>query len=109
MSRQPRSVASLAEEIRVLARRREGARLAVEDRLREVDLEGHERISLVIALLQLPDPGDPHPADLAVCAFVNMGYDDFTMPPEPPIDVRERLVDLRTRLVDLRDTDHPTT
>lgn len=85
-----------------------GARHIVEARLREVGLDEHDRVALVIDLLRTPDAVDPHPADLAVCAFVAMGHGDFTMPPEPAIDLRTRLLDLRARLLDLRETDRPT-
>jgi hypothetical protein len=104
---QPRSVATLAEEIRTVAHV-PGARHVVEARLREVELDEQERVALVIDLLRTPDAVDPHPADLAVCAFVAMGHGDFTMPPEPAIDLRTRLLDLRARLLDLRETDRPT-
>lgn len=60
-------------------------------RLSEHPLEPDDRIILLEVLLRdaVPDL-DPHPADLTVCAFVDLGYEEFSRRPAPTV-----LIDLR--------------
>ena len=63
---------------------------AVVDVLAAEQLIAEERLALVQLLLEEAAPRHPHPADLAVCAFVSLGYDEFRRPARPAI-----LIDLR--------------
>lgn len=63
----------------------------VVDLLAAERLLAEERVALLQLLLEDEAAPEPHPADLAVCAFVSLGYDEFRRRPEPSIllDLRE--------------------
>jgi hypothetical protein len=86
-----RSVASLASTVLEIVE--SGGRWRdVEPVLAEADLGPEERVALVVRLLDEPATAYPHPADVVVCAFVDMHSEDFTLPSHP-VDVRD-VVDL---------------
>jgi hypothetical protein len=62
----------------------------VVDLLAAERLIADERVALLQLLLADEAALEPHPADLAVCAFVSLGYEEFRRVPEPTvlIDVR---------------------
>jgi len=62
----------------------------VVDLLAAEQLVADDRIALLQLLLEAPAAPEPHPADLAVCAFVCLGYDEFRRRPQPAV-----LIDIR--------------
>ena len=86
----PPTVVNAAEAIRRAAA--SGRDLAdVVDLLAAERLLAEERVALLQLLLADSAAPEPHPADLAVCAFVSLGYEEFRRRPEPTIllDLRE--------------------
>lgn len=62
----------------------------VVDLLAAERLMADERVALLQLLLEDPAAAEPHPADLAVCAFVSLGYEEFRRLPEPAVLIDAR-------------------
>lgn len=89
MSSYARNVLNAAETIRHAAAA--GREIdEVVDLLAAERLLGDERVALLQLLLADEAAPEPHPADLAVCAFVSLGYEEFRRLPAPTVLIDAR-------------------